>query len=364
VIRFFRPIRPLLYGWVLAFGGWALVAFVLGLNFVRDTGVPWTHALHAAIRDQLPWAVLTPLIFRFATRHLIDHANWKRNLALNLMIGMVVIWGIHQWKVFIDPSGTGPHRPRGISARALDPSAPRTVLPPRPGWDFFHFASVEIPIFLTITSAAHTLHFYRRAEMRSGQLARVRLQALQMQIQPHFLFNTLNTIAGLIHRAPDKAETVVQMLADLLHFLLRTNPESEIPLGREVGFIEKYLAIMQVRFDDRVRYEFQIAPDTFAASVPALLLQPIVENAIKHGLEAKPQGGKVTIQAQRNTDFLHLRISDTGVGIRNLERVVEGIGLTSTRARLREFYGDAASLDIFSDAGTIVSITVPFRLLA
>jgi len=354
----------LLYGWFLSFAGWALVAFVLGLNFVRDTGVPWTHALHAAIRDQLPWAVLTPLIFRFATRHLIDHANWKRNLALNLMIGMVVIWGIHQWKIFIDPAGPGPHRPRGISARNFDPSAPRPVLPPRPGWDFFHFASVEIPIYLIIISAAHTLHFYRRAEMRSGQLARARLEALQMQIHPHFLFNTLNTIAGLVHRAPDKAETVVQMLSELLHFLLRANPESEIPLEREVDFIEKYLAIMQVRFDDRVRYEFQIAPDTFAASVPTLLLQPIVENAIKHGLEATPQGGKVTIQAQRNMDFLHLRVSDTGVGIRNLESVVEGIGLTSTRARLREFYGDAASLDIFSDAGTIVSITVPFRLLA
>jgi len=184
-----------------------------------------------------------------------------------------------------------------------------------------------------------------------------------MQIHPHFLFNTLNTIAGLVHRAPDKAETVVQMLADLLHFLLRANPESEIPLEREVDFSEKYLAIMQVRFDDRVQYQFHIAPDTFAASVPALLLQPIVENAIKHGLEAKPQGGKVIIQAQRNMDFLHLRVSDTGVGIRNLESVVEGIGLTSTRARLQEFYGNAASLDIFSDAGTTVSITIPFRML-
>lgn len=281
------------------------------------------------------------------------------------MVCMVVIWGIHQWKILIDPAGPGPHRPPGISARDLDPSAPRLVLPPPPGWDFFHFASVEIPVYLMIICAVHTLHFYRRAEIRSGQLARARLQALQMQIHPHFLFNTLNTIAGLVHRAPDKAETVVQMLADLLHFLLRANPESEVPLEREVDFIEKYLAIMQVRFDDRVRYELQIAPDTFAASVPALLLQPIVENAIKHGIEANPQGGTVTIQAQRKMGFLHLRISDTGIGICNLANVVEGIGLTNTRARLQEFYGDAASLDISGDAGgTIVSITIPFRLLA
>jgi sensor histidine kinase YesM len=151
------------------------------------------------------------------------------------------------------------------------------------------------------------------------------------------------------------------MLSDLLHFLLRANPESEIPLEREVNFIEKYLAIMHLRFDDRVQYDLQIARDTLTASVPALLLQPIVENAINHGLKVKPQGGKVTIQARRNRGFLHVRVSDTGVGIRNLAEVLEGVGLTSTRVRLQEFYGDAASLEIFSDAGTTVLITIPFR---
>lgn len=364
MINFFRPIGPLLCGWLLSFAGWGLVAFVLGVNFVGGTDMPWTHALHAAIRDQLPWAVLTPLIFRFAARHLIDQTNWKRNLALQLITAMAVIWGIHQWKMLIDPAGPGPHRRLRISAKALESPADLEVAPPPPAWDFFHFASVEIPIYLMIVSAAHTLHFYRRAEMRSGQLARARLQALQAQIHPHFLFNTLNTIAGLIPKSPERAESVVQMLGDLLHFLLRANPESEIPLEREVNFIEKYLAIMHVRFDDRVRYEFQIAPETLAASVPALLLQPIVENAIKHGIEVKPEGGKITIQAHRDMGLLRLRVVDTGVGIRNLNNVVESIGLTSTRARLQEFYGKAASLEIFSDAGTIVLITIPFRQVA
>ena len=361
---FFRPIRPLLYGWFLSFAGWGLVALFLGLNFVRATVVPWTHALHAAIRDQLPWAVLTPVIFRFAARHLIDDANCKRNLTLHLVAGVVVIWGIHQWKVFVDAAGPGPHRRPSISATDFDPSAHREVPPPPPAWDFFHFSSVEIPIYLMIISAAHTLHFYRRAEMRSGQLARARLQALQTQIHPHFLCNTLNTIAGLIHKAPDKAEDVVQMLGDLLHFLLRADPESQIRLEREIDFVEKYLAIMHVRFNHRVRYEFHIAPDTLAASVPVLLLQPVVENAIKHGLEARPEGGKITIQAQRDNSCLRLRVCDTGVGIPNPADVVEGIGLSSTRARLQEFYGDAASLEIFSDAGTTVLITIPFRLAA
>lgn len=361
MIDFFRPIRPLVYGWLLSFAGWGLVALVLGLNFVGGTNLAWMQALHASIRDQLPWAVLTPLIFRFTTRHLIDDVNWKRNLALHVITGAAVIWAIHQWKVLADPVGPGPHRRAFISPPGFNSEIERQVGPP-PAWDFFHFTSVEIPIYLMIISAAHTLHFYRRAEMRSGQLARARLQALQTQIHPHFLFNTLNTIAGLIHTAPDKAESVVQMLGDLLHFLLRATPASEIPLQREIAFIEKYLAIMHIRFDDRVRYEFQIAHDTLTASVPALLLQPLVENAIKHGLEGKVNGGKVTIQAHREMNFLHLRVSDTGVGIRNLSEVVEGIGLSSTRARLQEVYGDGASVEIFSESGATVLITLPFRL--
>jgi two-component system LytT family sensor kinase len=362
-MRFFVPIGPLLKGWLLSFLGWGLVGLVLGVNFVGTTDIAWTYALHAAIRDQLPWAVLTPLVFRFAARHLIDRPNWKKNLLLHLLLGTLIIWGIHQWKSLIDP-GPGPHRgPLPISVKDLEPAAPNPLPPPPAAWDFFHFASVEIPIYLMIVSAAHTLHFYRRAEIRAGQLASGRLQALQTQLQPHFLFNTLNTIAGLVHRAPDKAESVVNMLSDLLRFSLKANPEAEVSLQRELEFAEKYLAIMHVRFEDRVRYELQVAPNTLVASIPTLLLQPIIENAIKHGLEGRTEGGKITIRAwSDDAKFLHLSISDSGVGIENPEKMIEGIGLSSTRARLREFYGNAASLRIRNGHGATVELTIPFRV--
>jgi two-component system, LytTR family, sensor kinase len=371
-MNFFRPVKPLLKGWLLSFAGWGLVSFILGVNFVHGNGVPWTNALSAGLRDQLPWAILTPLVFRFATRFPVDRLHWKKTLAPHLIICALVIWGIHLWKDYIDP-GPAPHPvvpPETLVTPAADKtfemltSTPPKLRPPRPAIDWFHFASVELPIYILIVSAAHTLNFYRRAELRAGQLAAARLRTLQTQFRPHFLFNTLNTIAGLVHKAPDKADSVLTMLSDLLRFSLETNIEAQIPLKRELEFVEKYLAIMHVRFEERVRYEVQAAPDALTASVPTLLLQPIVENSVKYGLEPKREGGKITIRAWRDARLLHLNVSDTGVGITNPEKMKEGIGLSSTRARLHEFYGGAASLTIRDGNGTTVEITIPFRSAA
>jgi signal transduction histidine kinase len=363
-VNFFRPIAPLLKGWVLSFIGWGLVGIVLGENFVGGTDIPWTVALHASIRDQLPWAVLTPLVFRFATRHLIDRGTWIKNVLLLSLIGAVVIWGIHQWKILVDP-GPGPHRqPLPISAKSLGPQAEQELQPPPSGWDFFHFTSVEIPIYVMIVTAAHTLRFYRRAEIRSGQLASARLQALQAQLQPHFLFNTLNTIAGLVHKSPDKADSVLTMLSELLRFSLETTGETQVPLQHEIEFTEKYLNIMQVRYEERVRYEFQIAQDVLGACVPALLLQPLVENAIKYAIEPSPNRGRIDIRAWRDGNSLRLSVADTGSGIPPRAPLKEGIGLSSTRARLCELYGEQGSLEIENESSFIVKIKIPFRTAA
>src|SRR4051812_38012242 len=107
-MKFFRPLRPLVLGRLVSFLAWSLVALVLGINFVGGTDIPWTAALRAAIRDQLPWAILTPLVFRLANRQLIDGRSWKRTLPLHLVVGALIILGIHEWKLLIDP-GPGPH---------------------------------------------------------------------------------------------------------------------------------------------------------------------------------------------------------------------------------------------------------------
>jgi two-component system LytT family sensor kinase len=363
-VKFFRPFIPLLIAWALSFLGWGLVGFVLGVNFVGGTDIPWTEALRASIRDQLPWALLTPLVFRFATRHLIDRGTWIKNLLLHSLVGGLVIWGIHQWKIVVD-SGPGPHRDSPpVSAKNFGPQIEPPVEPPPSGWDFFHFASVEIPIYVMMVTAAHTLRFYRRAEIRAGQLARARLQALQAQLQPHFLFNTLNTIAGLVHKSPDKADSVLTMLGDLLRFSLETSGETQVPLQHEIEFTEKYLEIMQVRYGERVRYEFQIARDVRSASVPALLLQPLVENAVKYAIEPSPDRGKIDICASHDGNFVRLSVADTGPGIPQGALLKEGIGLSTTRARLHELYGEQGALETDNESGFTITIKIPFRTAA
>ena len=334
------------------------------MNFVGGTDIPWTEALHASIRDQLPWALLTPPVFRFATRHLIDRGTWIKNLLLLSLVGGLVVWGIHQWKILVDP-GPGPYRhSRPTSAKNFGPQAEQPLEPPPSGWDFFHFASVEIPIYVMIVSAAHTLRFYRRAEIRSGQLASAHLQALQAQLQPHFLFNTLNTIAGLVHKSPDKADSVLTMLSDLLRFSLETSGETQVPIRHEMEFTEKYLAIMRVRYGERVRYEFQIAQDALCACVPALLLQPLVENAVKYAIEPSPDRGKIDIMLGAMEIFSDLRSLTPAPEMRTAAPLKEGIGLSSTRARLHELYGEQSSLEIDNESGFIVKIKIPFRTVA
>lgn len=400
ILKFFRPFTPLLKGWLLSFAAWSAVSLVLGINFVTSTGRPWTQALHAAIRDQLPWVLLTPLIFRFAWRYPVDRSHWKRAF-FHLLVCLGVVWGIHAWKLRVDP-GPGPHRDAemgmpepAFAGQGLGPHRPPPPPPPRGGpgsgspleeednfghppplarpfdrrahigpppaaWDFFHFSSVEMPIYLMIISGAHTLLFYRRDQERSASLAQARLEGLKMQLQPHFLFNTLNTIAGLIHEDPKKADALLTSLSDLLRWTLDTSSQLLTPLEHELDFIDRYIAIMRARFEERLNYECEIEEAARHGLIPSHLLQPLVENAVRHGLEPVPEGGTVKVKAWVTGDRLHLSVCDNGAGLTTPTPLREGVGLTNTRARLREFYDDEATLKISNGTGVTVEITIPF----
>ncbi len=182
-----------------------------------------------------------------------------------------------------------------------------------------------------------------------------------MQLQPHFLFNTLNTIAGLIHEEPDKADALLTALSELLRMSLETSGAQELPLRREMEFVERYLMLMHARFEERVRFEIDVEPGTRGALVPPMLLQPLVENAIEHGLQPKPGGGVIRVRAWQENQTLHLTVSDDGAGLAKAELLREGIGLGNTRARLRELYGTGATLALHERAGTTAEITLPFR---
>lgn len=211
-----------------------------------------------------------------------------------------------------------------------------------------------------IVSGAHAALFFRRDEQRAASLARARLEVLKGQLQPHFLFNTLNVIAELVHEDPEKADAMITALSEMLRLTLDSASEHLVPLEREMEFVERYFAIMQIRLGERLRYECTIDPSVRSALVPSFLLQPLVENAILHGIEPVPAGGAVTIHAKVVGDKLHLSVADNGVGMETApER--EGIGLANTRARLRELFGEAAQVVLRNGKGVTVEVAMPFR---
>jgi len=231
----------------------------------------------------------------------------------------------------------------------------------------------EFLFFAAVIGIACALEAYRSLvarELRDSQLeARLslaQLEALRRQIHPHFLFNTLHGISTLMHRDVALADEMLSRLADLLRATLDREGVQEVPLGEELALLERYLGLMQVRFGDRLGVSVDVAPDLREALVPHLLLQPLVENAIQHGIARRAGAGRVSVTARRGPEGLAITVSDDGPGLAPAtgEARREGIGLTNTRLRLRELYGDAGSLAIGGGRGpgTEVTVVLPCRM--
>jgi hypothetical protein len=202
----------------------------------------------------------------------------------------------------------------------------------------------------------------RESELLQARLDQARLQALKLQLQPHFLFNTLNTITALVHTDPRTAERMVSGLSELLRISLGTAGDQEVPLERELEVLRHYLDIQQVRFQDRLTVSFDVDGEAPQAFVPNLLLQPLVENAIKHGIGPRAAAGHIAIAAHRRNGMLALEVSDDGVGERPDTIRREGVGLGNSRARLQSLYGDACRFEAGSGdrGGFHVYIEIPF----
>jgi sensor histidine kinase YesM len=203
----------------------------------------------------------------------------------------------------------------------------------------------------------------RESEQLQARLDQARLQALRLQLQPHFLFNTLNTITALVHRDPPSAERMVTGLSELLRVSLGTAGEQEVRLDRELEVLRHYLDIQLVRFPDRLFVRFEIDPGAREAMVPSLLLQPLVENAIKHGITPRAAAGNLHIIVQRRQDTLSLEVSDDGVGARSSQPLNEGVGIGNARARLASLYGAHHVFEAGPQAagGFAVRIEIPFH---
>jgi sensor histidine kinase YesM len=232
-----------------------------------------------------------------------------------------------------------------------------------------HFSLAIYWAVVAIHQAILNYRKYRERELQTSQLearlAQSRLQVLKMQLHPHFLFNTLNAISELVHRDPDIADRMLTDLSDLLRMSFENLEVQEIPLKQELEFLRKYLEIEQTRFHDRLEVKMDIGTDTLDASVPNMILQPLVENAIKHGISPKAEGGHVNIEASRNNGHLHLRVNDDGVGIaaNDAKPIEEGVGLSNTRRRLKHLYGDGHKFEFRPDGkhGVSVLLDIPYK---
>jgi two-component sensor histidine kinase len=282
------------------------------------------------------WAILTPGIVWLAGRFPFERRAWKLTVLVNIA-GVFVSTTLHvamtvASRMAIFGFIEEPSPPWQIAARQM----------------FFLNFDWEMMTYWAIVGLAHALWYQREAHdraLRESQLethlVEAKLQALQRQLQPHFLFNTLNTISALMHRDVDAADNMIAKLSDLLRLSLQTAGVQETTLKQELDFLSKYLQIEQTRFRDRLTVVFDVQPDTLDALVPNLILQPLVENSIKHGIGAKPSAGRIEIRARRSAALLELEVIDNGVGLSasRLRDYNGGVGLSNTRSRLQHLYG-------------------------
>lgn len=261
------------------------------------------------------------------------------------------------------PPPGAPHRFLGLRI-AMTSEGPRAIR--------FARLSLDLLLYGLICSISQAFRWSRRAQDRErltiqmeSELKSAQLATLQTQLNPHFLFNTLNSVATLIHIDPNSADRMLNDLSGLLRETLDTLQEPEIALRREIEFVSKYLAIEQTRFGDRLTSSLDISPDTLDALVPTFMLQPIVENCVRHGIEPQTSPGNISITSALNDAKLTIQVEDTGAGLPNPEarQHGSGLGLKNTRDRLERLYPDAFDLLITPRRpnGFLVTIVIPFH---
>lgn len=196
------------------------------------------------------------------------------------------------------------------------------------------------------------------------RLARAQLDSLKMQLQPHFLFNTLHSVSALIHEDDEAADLMIARLSDFLRLVIEHAGAQEVALVQEIDFLQRYLEIQQVRFQNRLRVAIDVEPEALDAMVPNLVLQPLVENAIRHAVEPRVAGGRVEVKGARVGDALRLTVRDDGPGLRPGALPSAGVGISNTGARLEHLYGERQTLEIANhpEGGVLVTVTFPWRL--
>lgn len=227
-----------------------------------------------------------------------------------------------------------------------------------------------LAVYLAVVAAIYVMTYYESlhrhelaASRLESQLAQANLEMLKMQLHPHFLFNTLNAVSALMHRDVDAADRMIAQLSDLLRLALEKDRRHQVRLDAELDFLHRYLAIEQIRFHDRLQVEIDVAPVCLGAQVPRLILQPLVENAIRHGIAMRSAAGRLYISARRDDGRLLLTVADDGPGLPPGRPLRPGVGLANTQARLEQLYGEDHALELINadEGGLEVRLEIPFE---
>jgi two-component sensor histidine kinase len=355
--------------WSLIFLVWLIPASVALLQavagyLVRGTlGQEWFWAL-LQIPRWLTWVPITPIIFYAADRFpfrrdRLARSTWT-HLGIALLIAVVIEVAWLQISFFIQ----GYLEPESLARMQANRAEVYTaaVLSRLLGDAFIYAAALGV---------ATTLGYHRRfreRELRAAQLeaqlALAQVQALKMQVHPHFLFNTLHAVTVLIREDPAAATRVVTRLRDLLRLTLSRATTAQVSFRRELEILTLYLEIERTRFHDRLEITYDVHPATLGALVPDLILQPLVENAIRHGVSPNAGTGRIDVRSRRDGDWLTLEIHDNGAGLAEGRARPDGIGLTTTRARLERLYGERQELTLenLPQGGCVARIRIPFQL--
>lgn len=347
----------------LLFGFWTLLALSYalsgGLAAISEGDPPgWLRNLAWNLGNFWLWMTLVPLLGRLGRqtagrgwrRFCAVHVPASLAVALAQMLGHLVLF----W--FLCGPGRMPVHTLGQYLRMEFAYS-------------YHLAVLTYWIVLAALRGLDSRRRLRDERLRNAQLetqlAQAQLQALRMQLQPHFLFNTLNAISALALADPLQARLMIARLSDFLRLTLEERHAPQVPLARELEFLRCYLDIQQLRFQDRLGTRLDVAEDTLRAAVPNLILQPLVENALRHGLLPKTTPGHLQVAGRRDGDELVLCVDDDGLGL-PAEGASEGIGLTNTRARLAMLFGADARMELQrrDGGGTRVELRLPFRELA
>lgn len=350
--------------WVVYGGAWAFVGVLFVVPMIAQSladsrEIPWSRIVSDLLSWTI-WGLLLPSIWWLSRRFPFERSRLASRIPIHLAGGLLIS---SIFVVLLE-----------IKDEIVDALfSAETPLAPLRDIEGYLYGGLEfflLPYF-AIVALVHALgrfQQHRRRELKASRLetrlVQAHLEVLKMQLRPHFLFNTLNAISSLMHRDVDAADRMITLLSDLLRMSLDQDERHQVTLQNELDFLNRYLAIEQIRFRDRLAVEIEVEPECLAVQVPRLILQPLVENSIRHGIAMRSAAGRVAIRGRREGERLLLTVWDDGPGLPG-EGVVlrEGLGLSNTRARLQQIYGSDHRFDLRNAAGggLEVLLDIPFE---